>query len=142
MKLDYGSGYNPKKGFKTSDFTGSPMLDFHISDLRVNCDAAAFDEVNCRNVIHHIESEKLPRLFDEFTRILKPSGKLTISDPAEDFFIQNKCLDVLWYRFVIPRPEIYIGNKFVDFEKFVPKNFVKKSEFRDHSNVEVVFKIV
>jgi len=140
MKLDYGSGYNPKEGYKTSDFTGNPMLDYHIHDLRVNCQSELFDEVHCRNVIHHVRPEKLPKLFEEFIRILKVDGRLTLSDPSEDNFHSNKCLDVLWYRFVIPRPDIYIGNKYIDFKEHIPKNFRKTKEFRDHSNVVMIYR--
>lgn len=138
MKLDYGSGYNPKKGYKTSDVTGSPYLDYHIHDLRVNCQPEIFDEVHCRNVVHHVRPEKLSKLFNEFIRILKPHGKLTISEPED--FTSNKCLDVLWYRFVIPRPDIYIGNEHVDFTPYIPKKLEKQEEFRDHSNVVMIYK--
>ena len=28
LKIDFGSGYNPNKEYKTCDITGSPILDY------------------------------------------------------------------------------------------------------------------
>ena len=35
MKLDFGSGYNPQKGYLTCDFTSNPFLDFHFENYKI-----------------------------------------------------------------------------------------------------------
>ena len=35
LKIDFGSGYNPRKGYKTCDITYSPFLDY-VYDIHKN----------------------------------------------------------------------------------------------------------
>jgi|GEM_PF-2221438 len=118
MKLDYGSGRQPKEGFMSSDFCGSPNYDFYIQDYKViGAKDHSFDVIHCRNVIHHIPEKDLHILFNEFNRLLKPDGKLIISEPREEFHIQNKILDIIWYRFLVYDNTIMIPDKYVDYKK-------------------------
>ena len=57
--IDYGSGYNPKKGYKTCDFTTNPCLDYNVIDYKIyNKDGElphkSVSIFRLRNVIHHI----------------------------------------------------------------------------------------
>jgi SAM-dependent methyltransferase len=120
MKLDYGSGSQPKAGFLSSDFTGTPNYDYHIRDYRViGARDASFDEIHCRNVIHHIPERDLPILFSEFRRILKSGGILTISEPRKGLHRQNLILDIIWYRFLVNERNIMIPREYVDYRKYM-----------------------
>lgn len=120
MKLDYGSGSQPKEGFLTSDFVGTPNYDFYINNYKVvGAKDHSFDVVHCRNVIHHIPKADLPKLFGEFKRLLKDDGHLVISEPRKEFHLQNKILDVIWYRFLTYDRNIMIPQEYVDFKQYL-----------------------
>lgn len=121
-KLDYGSGGNPKKGFKSSDFCGSPGYDYFIKDYKViDAEDKSFDVIHCRNVIHHIPEKDLHILFDEFDRLLKDNGQLIISEPRKEFHEQNKLLDRIWYRWVNINYDIMIPDQYVDYKQYLHK---------------------
>jgi len=103
MKLDYGSGYNPVKGFKSSDFV-SGNYDYFIKDCRVDCEDETFTAIHCKNVVHHIPD--LDKLFREFNRILKPKGKVLVCDCRKEAYFVNRVYDTIWYRFVNKRYDI------------------------------------
>lgn len=132
--LDYGSGGNPKVGFKSSDFCGSPGYDYYIKDYKVlNAEDHSFDVIHCRNVIHHIPENDLPKLFSEFSRLLKEGGQLIISEPREEFHEQNKLLDIIWYRWINVNHDIMIPDKYVDYKKYLDK-FEMVSSYNEFNN--------
>jgi len=55
MKLDFGSGHNPKKGYKTCDISGYVDFYFDPINYKINCSDNSFDMIRCRHVIHHIK---------------------------------------------------------------------------------------
>ena len=120
MKLDYGSGRQPKEGFLTSDFCGAPNYDFYIQDYKVlGAKSHSFDAIHCRNVIHHIPEKDLPKLFAEFRRLLKHDGELIISEPRKEFHVQNKILDIIWYRFLTYDDKIMIPQDYVNYKEYL-----------------------
>lgn len=120
MKLDYGSGRQPREGFMTSDFCGAPNYDFYIQDYKVlDAKDHTFDVIHCRNVIHHIPKQDLPTLFAEFNRLLKYDGQLIISEPREEFHQQNLILDIIWYRFLTYDRNIMIPQEYVDYKQYM-----------------------
>jgi SAM-dependent methyltransferase len=120
MKLDYGSGSQPKAGYLTSDFIGTPNYDFYIKDYRVvGAKDHSFDAIHCRNVIHHIPEKDLPLLFKEFKRLLKHDGELIISEPRKEFHKQNLILDIIWYRFLTNDRNIMIPHEYVDYKQYL-----------------------
>ena len=115
LKVDFGSGYNCRKGYKSCDITGSPVLDYmydgneHIFGL----EEKSVDVFNIRNVVHHIPD--LRKTFKCIRRYMKENGKIIITDCDKDHYMQNVCLDNLWYRYVIPRPEVYISKEYRNY---------------------------
>ncbi|MEK4025415.1 class I SAM-dependent methyltransferase [Sporosarcina sp. FSL W7-1283] len=137
MKLDYGSGSQPREGYLTSDFVGTPNYDFYIKDYRVVGAASySFDTIYCRNVIHHIPNADIPMLFNEFKRLLKQDGKLIISEPRKEFHMQNKILDIIWYRFLKYDRRIMIPQEYVDYKQYLSEFVIL--EVTDDFNNEVV----
>lgn len=120
MKLDYGAGSQPKRGFQTADYTGTSNYDFFIQNYKViNAKANSCDVIHCRNVIHHIPEKDLPRLFAEFKRLLKPDGTLIISEPRKEFHKQNLILDIIWYRFLVHDKNIMLPSHYVNYKKYL-----------------------
>jgi 2-polyprenyl-3-methyl-5-hydroxy-6-metoxy-1,4-benzoquinol methylase len=118
MKLDYGSGRQPREGFLSSDFCGAPNYDYYIKDYVVlDAPSHSFDVIHCRNVIHHIPEADLSKLFNEFKRLLKDGGKLIISEPRKEFHKQNLILDIIWYRFLSYDRMIMLPKEYVDYKK-------------------------
>ena len=137
MRLDYGSGAQPKKGYMSSDFCGAPNYDFFIKDYRVlDAEDESFEEIHCRNVIHHIPKEDLPKLVGEFKRLLKDGGKLIISEPREEFHKQNLILDIIWYRFLKNETKIKLPTEYVDYKEYL-KDFEMVSSYCHFNNESV-----
>jgi len=119
MKLDFGSGYNPQKGYSTCDVTSSPYLDFLFdgekiisretgSEVRDN----TFEEIHCKNVLHHVED--VEKLLNYLKNKLTFGGQLIIIDSNKSSYQRNLILDLLWYRFVIPTYEIWFSKEYRD----------------------------
>lgn len=114
LKIDFGSGYNTKQNFKTCDVTGSPFLDYYYNGTSIEgLDFDSVDEFYSRNVIHHIDNlEYTLKLLYSY---LKQHGTLTIIECRKEYYSTNYFLDVLWYREIIPRPEIFIAKEYRDY---------------------------
>ena len=101
LKIDFGSGYNPKIGYCTCDITTSPFLDFVSHDNKIynrkgEIKSNSVDTIHCRNVLHHIKD--LDNLLNNFYKYLKQDGTLEIIDCSKDFFYKNVILDIFWYK--------------------------------------------
>lgn len=136
-KLDYGSGSQPKQGFLSSDFCGSPNYDFLIKDYKVlDAPSKAFEEIHCRNVIHHIPEKDLGLLFEEFYRLLEDDGVLIISEPKKEFHKENLILDIIWYRFLTKNEKIMLPYTYIDYKKHMSLFEVERIE--DEFNNEIL----
>ena len=127
LKIDFGSGYNAKPGYKTCDITYAPFLDY-VYDIEKNqiigCEKKSVDEFYMRNVVQHIKD--LQKCFSMIKEYLKDDGSLVIIDTQKEYFLQNVILDIIWYRFVIPRYEIWFSKSYRDYGKVLTDlGFVK-----------------
>lgn len=129
MKLDVGSGYHPAPGYYTADIGGSPSLDYHIIDGHIECPDALFEEVRARNVVHHIKEPA--SFFAELARVTQPGGTVVIIEPVPTRFEINRTLDILWYRYIYCRPEIFIANNPVEWLDKVPPSLLLYSHDAD-----------
>lgn len=138
LKLDFGSGHNPRKGFKTCDITQAPYLDyaFDPETYKVTCEDHVFDEIIIRNVLHHIKD--LESLFKEMKRILTNNGKLIIVEPRKEFYQQNLNLDILWYRYIIPRYEIWYSRFYRDCIEIAKTFFKVKNVFYNNEKETII----
>jgi len=133
MLLDFGSGYRPRKGFKTCDVSGW-AVDYHFDTGYYIIEGLVANSVfflHCRNVLHHIP--KLEYLVEEFHRVIMPGGLLQIIDCAQEQFPANVFLDRLWYRGIIPRPETWFSEHYRNYgivfsELFTLVNYHKQEE--------------
>lgn len=131
-KLDFGSGYNPGDGFKTCDIYGYVDYYFDTEHYKVDTNEK-FDHIRCRNVIHHIKD--LDKLAKEFDRLLTDNGTLEIIEPRKEYYAENYYLDYLWYRFVIPRYEVWFCTKYRDCRNYF-KDF-KLDEYKIDKEKEI-----
>jgi len=127
FKLDFGSGYKPKQGYHTCDITGFPNVDFlfdKCSYTIIEVENESVDLIRCRNVIHHVKD--LEKLFVEFGRVLKPGGTIYIIEQTKDSYTTNKILDIIWYRFLVQKHEIWFSNNYRDYTSIISKQRFKK----------------
>lgn len=111
LRIDFGSGYNPKDGYKTCDITFAPNLDYVYdkdANVIINLEKASVDEFYAKNVLHHSNIERLVSCFYQY---LKHKGIVTIIEPQVIYYEQNRCLDIFWYRYIYLRYEISIPPK-------------------------------
>lgn len=107
--VDVGSGYNPKPGYMTCD--NNYGCDFYnIDEIPDNY----VDQFHLRNVIHHIENLHIfaKKLYDK----QRWGGGLQIIDCIEGQYHINYLWDLIWYRYVNFRNDIFISNCYRDFE--------------------------
>jgi len=127
-RLDYGSGYNPRKNFYTADIYGH--VDYYIDPTTYKLNTNnKFDFILARNVLHHIKN--LDKLVKEFYSMLNDNGRVAVIEPAKEYYKQNYILDYIWYRFVIPRYEVWFCDHYRDYEKnFIANGFRLLKSFR------------
>lgn len=127
LKIDFGSGYNPKIGYKTCDVTYAPFLDYVYDEEKnqiLYCEKGSVDEFYLRNVVHHVKD--LTRLFECLKYYLTENGIITIIDARKEYFLQNVILDIIWYRYVIPRYDVWFSKSYRDYIEVLTKlGFVK-----------------
>ncbi len=120
LKIDFGSGYNPNKDYKVCDITNLPNLDY-VYDQENNeilgCYENTVDEFYLRNVVHHLPN--MERTFKCLFKYLKDNGEIKIIDVRKEYFKQNVILDILWYRYVIPRYEVWFSKCYRDYFKIL-----------------------
>lgn len=116
LKIDFGSGYNPNSEYKTCDITYLPNLDY-VYDMYENSiiglEENSVDEFYMRNVVHHIKD--LKEVFQMLYGYLKNNGTIKIIDARKEYFEKNVILDIIWYRYVIPRYEIWFSRQYRDY---------------------------
>lgn len=86
IKLDLGAGENPAGGVGDKEWIHCDAHQFpcieEICDLRkLPFDDNYADEIYSSNVIEHFTLEEVPKVFEEWLRVLKPGGKMTIITP-------------------------------------------------------------
>ena len=138
LKIDFGSGYNPFDGYKSCDITGLPGLDYIVdtkTGIISDCHEKSVDVFRLRNVVHH-----LPRLEDTFRclgKYLKKGGCLWIIEPRKEFYRQNLIADILWYRYVIPRYEIWFSPVYRDYGAVLRKLGFKRLSLKKQYEKEI-----
>lgn len=138
LKIDFGSGYNPKKGYKTCDITYAPFLDFVYDGKQIiGCKKNKVDEFYLRNVVHHIPN--LKETFMLLHHYLKKNGTIKIVEVRKEHYPQNVILDIIWYRYVIPRYEIWFSTHYRNyFETLKETGFtLKKHYFKEEKEVTI-----
>lgn len=141
LKIDFGSGYNPNKGYKTCDITYSPTLDY-VYDIKkqtiLELEENTVDEFYLKNVVHHIK--ELEVTFLVLKKYLKKGGKLHIIDANEKYFKQNVILDILWYRWLIPQQEIWFSRNYRDYKKILKElGFTKQLDLQNQEKEESIW---
>ncbi len=138
LKIDFGSGYNPNKDYKICDITNLPNLDYvydQDNNIILGCHENTVDEFYLRNVVHHIPD--MERTFKCLLKYLKSDGEIKIIDVREEYFKQNVILDILWYRYVIPRYEVWFSKHYRDYFKVLESLGMERVEYYIQDEKEV-----
>lgn len=134
IRIDFGSGYNPKDGYSICDITYSPQLDY-VYDLETNqiigLEENSVDEFYLKNVLHHSNIEAVAKCLFYY---LKQDGFITVIEPLPEKYESNRCLDIYWYRYIYPRYEYSIPP--IVREDYV-KIFAKYFEIDSHTTNEI-----
>ena len=137
-KVDFGSGHNPRAGCVACDITGMSNLTYHFDPVKckmykykskhfyhnsamILCEDNSLVGFGMNNVIHHIQD--LSATFTEMHRVLKPGAELEIIECNEQSYFVNLNMDRLWYRGIIPRPEIWFSPSYRDYKKVLTNVF-------------------
>ncbi len=83
VKLDLGSGPNPKEGFVGVDVRHYERRDIIQTDLRMDWkwDDDSVDEVFCSHFVEHLTAPERIHFANELYRVLKPEGTAEIITP-------------------------------------------------------------
>ena len=92
------------------------------------------DEFYLRNVVHHIPD--LKRTFKCLKKYLKDDGKIKIIECKKENYHANWFLDSLWYRYIIPREEVWFSYKYRDYKKILLNIGFKKIESYEENEKE------
>jgi GT2 family glycosyltransferase/ADP-heptose:LPS heptosyltransferase len=92
IKIEIGSGYNPQPGYQHID--ARPDLPSLHHCLDFSKDALPYGdgevcEILSNHSIEHISYRKLPFVFQEWARVLKPGGKLLLRTPDLRFICET-----------------------------------------------------
>ncbi len=137
LKIDFGSGYNAKEEYKTCDITYLPNLDYVYDEDNnkiLYLEENSVDEFYLRNVIHHMKD--MEKEFSCLKRYLKTGGIIRIIDVRKEYFKQNYFLDNLWYRFVIPREEIWFSSEYRNYFDILEKMGFKRESLEYNEEKE------
>ena len=138
-KLDFGSGYNLKKGYKSCDIIKKPFLDYICVDNKILCEDNLFNTIHVRNVLHHIYN--IEDIILEFNRVLKKNGLLIIIDVRKKYYKSNVILDILWYRYILPDYNIYISKKYRDYISVIKKYFkLVSKKYKQEKEITIFIK--
>jgi ubiquinone/menaquinone biosynthesis C-methylase UbiE len=142
LKIDFGSGYSHNKEYKTCDITYMPNLDYvydSIANEIIGCNEKSVDEFYLRNVVHHIPD--LEKTFRCLHRYLKRKGLIKIIDARKEYYKQNIILDIIWYRYVIPRYDIWFSTHYRDyFKTLVELNFERINYYIENEKEVSIWK--
>ena len=93
------------------------------------------DELYLRNVVHHIPD--LKRTFKCLKKYLKDNGKIKIIECKKENYHANWFLDSLWYRYIIPREEVWFSDKYRNYGNVLLNIGFKKIEFYEENEKEI-----
>ena len=93
------------------------------------------DEFYLRNIVHHIPD--LKRTFKCLKKYLKDNGKIKIIECKKENYHANWFLDSLWYRYIIPREEVWFSDKYRNYGNVLLNIGFKKIEFYEENEKEI-----
>lgn len=91
VKLEIGCGANPQPGYTHLDIRPLPDVE-HVMDFskdRLPYSDGQVDEILLNHVIEHVSWRKLPFIFQEWSRVLKPGGRVFLRTPDLEFICRT-----------------------------------------------------
>jgi predicted SAM-dependent methyltransferase len=81
LKIDVGAGKEPKEGYTPVDWWYEAPGYVRAQAWKLPYKAGEVDEINCSHMLEHVEKRKVMPTLQEFDRVLKPGGLLTVEVP-------------------------------------------------------------
>lgn len=103
MKLEFGSGRGDLPGYKHIDIIKYDAVDRKLDvSKKLPYKDNSVDEIVARHLIEHIDYWKYPGVFEEWYRVIKPGGKLSLVTPDFEWmaksYVNNQSKEaILWY---------------------------------------------
>ncbi len=115
-----------------------PNLDYVYNQEQnkiLGCSKNTVDEFYLRNVVYHLPDMK--RTFECLIEYLKEDGEIKIIDVREEYFRTNVILDTIWYRYVIPRYEVWFSRHYRNYFEILESLGMKKVDYYIQEEKEV-----
>lgn len=133
MKLDFGSGFAPAKGWATLD-AGANCTFNSIEEIPDN----SINKIRFRNVLHHVED--LDALFLKLLPKFRRNVKIIVIECRRECYQANLFLDILWYRSLVPNRNLFIADSYRDYSKNLKRlGFTIKLKSNKDEKEEIVF---
>lgn len=115
--IDFGSGYSPRKGYKTCDFVPLPSLDYYYNGEDIIGLETTCDRFLLRNVIHHLSD--ITKVVKLLKTKLHKGGRVEIIECRKEYYKTNDFLDSLWYNGIVPRKDITWSKEYRDYKRIL-----------------------
>jgi predicted SAM-dependent methyltransferase len=89
LKLHLGCGPDYKEGYTNVDIRAEVRADLHADVRQLPLEDAAVDEILARNILEHFPAAETVSVLQEWRRVLRPDGVLTIIVPDIHYWTQQ-----------------------------------------------------
>jgi len=138
IKIDIGCGNRPRKNYIGVDKYIRKSFSIRAEALHLPFKDFSVDAINCFHMIEHVPHTSTTRLFEEFSRVLKPRGKLELSCPDFERMLEMWLEGDYSYRWGIGLAKIFGWQRY--FGDFHYTGFNRKRLVRllNKNNFEVI----
>ena len=134
--IDFGSGYNPKEGYKSCDFTSLPNLDYYYDGNKIINLECKVNKFYIRNVLHHIHDIDI--LLNYLIDCLHDNGVIEIIECRESHYKINFLLDTIYYRGCTNKKEIWFSESYRNYTSILHKRMeLIKFYYKDEKEISV-----
>lgn len=122
VKIDFGSGYNPRSGYASCDFIPLPNLGYYFDGKHITNLVGEVDKYSIRNVLHHIKD--LDCIIDYLVGTLAVGGTIEVIECRREHYSTNYLLDSIYYRWCNCKPEIWFSDAYRDYKSILKKSMI------------------
>lgn len=127
VKIDFGSGYNPRIGYASCDFIPLPNLAYYFDGRSITNLKDKVSNYSIRNVLHHVKD--LDYTINYLVSTLTVNGTIEITECRREYYSINYLLDSIYYRWCNYKPEIWFSDTYRDYKSILEKSMVLINEY-------------